>query len=718
MENLSVNEKRVAWVLPLLVSALTFVIFLPTLKNGFVNWDDIQNLIANQKYRGLGYEQLKWMFTSYNMGPYAPITLITMGIDYSIWGMNPFGYHLTNILFHTLNALVFYLLCIKLLALSIPPSTPNTQRELHFSAAFAALFFAIHPLRVESASWVSGRHDIISCLFYLLAIIYYVSSRAPGGENTPFWRRHILPLAIFLLALLSKGMAISLPLVLVVLDIYPLGRLSGDPRKWLSAQNRIIWLEKIPFFILAAIFGSIGYICQANSGALTSYQEFGFVPRATQVLFAVFFYIEKTLIPLDLSPLYKLPPGFSLPNWQSLFEGSAIAAITTIAITLRRRRPEILAAWVYYLLTLSPVIGIVKINSQSAADRYTYLPCLGFAVLAGAALRTCRLSAGRLLRHICAIFGCLILSCLAFLTWKQEGIWRDTETLWRHALAVNPDLDSANNNVGLILAAQGKTDEAEIHYRRALKSNPQSAHAYNNLGGLLAAQGKLNEASGHYREALRINPNYAEAYYNLGIVISRQGKNNEAAQHYREALRINPNLAQAHYNLGLILAAEGNPAEAVWHYQEALRVNPSLAQAHNNLGGILGAQGKHDEAARHYREAVKINPGYAEAHNNLGGIMAAQGKTNEAAKHYREALKSNPNYAQAHNNLGGIMATQGKLVEAAEHYREAVRLNPNYAEAYYNLGLVLAVSGKAGEAERYYRKALEINPAISATKRH
>ncbi|MDO8805942.1 MAG: tetratricopeptide repeat protein [Elusimicrobiota bacterium] len=644
MSYISINKNRAAWLIPLLVSVFTFAVFLPALKNGFLTWDDVPNLIDNQKYRGLGYEQLKWMFTSKScyMGPYAPMTWLTYALDYLIWGIKPFGYHLTNVVLHSINALVFYSLCVKLLALAAPPSTPEKEDELYISAGFAALFFAIHPFRVESVAWLSDRHDILSCLFYMLAISCYISPRSPGGENIPFWRRHILPLSAFLLALLSKGMAISLPLVLIVLDIYPLGRLPGNPRKWISKETRQIWLEKTPFFVLAAVFGAIGYICQAKAGALSSYQSFGFISRATHVLFAVFFYIRKTLIPLDLLPLYKLPAGFGLLNWQSLVAGSIIAAITAAVIILRRRWPAGLAVWAYYLVTLSPVVGIVKINTQAAADRYTYLSCLGFAVLAGAGFRACRQTAGKQLRNICTILACLIISGLSLLTWRQEAIWRDEETLWRYTLAINQELDFPHYNLGLTIAAQGKTDEAVKHYLEALRIKPDFVQAHYNLGLILAAQGKTDEAVKHYREALRIKPDYEQVHSKLGIVMAAQGKTDEAVKYYLEALRINPDYAQAHNNLGLILAAQGKTDEAVKHYLEALRINPDDTHAHNNLGLILAAQGKNDDAANHYREMLRINPDSVEAHYNLSLVLAAQGKFDEAMGHYHEALRINP----------------------------------------------------------------------------
>jgi len=644
MNDITLEKKITAWLIPLLVALFTLTIFLPALKDGILSWDDASNLVDNKKYRGLGWEQLKWIFSfqSSFMGPYAPLTWLTYALDYVVWGMNPFGYHLTNVVLHTINALTFYFLCLKLLALAIPPSVQEKKEELYISAGFAALFFSIHPLRVESVSWLSDRHDMLSCLFYMLAILCYITPRSAGGERTPFWRRYVLPLMVFFFALMSKGMAISFPLVLILLDIYPLRRIPGDPKKWFSRETSRIWLEKIPFFLLSAAFGAIGLLSLGKIGSLSAYQKSSFGARAAQVLYAVSLYLRNTFLPSGLSPFYRLPPDFGLLNWQSFLSGSAIAAITAAAIALRRRWPAGLAVWAYYLATLSPVAGFVKINVQSAADRYTYLPCLGFAVLAGAGLRAGRQTAEKRLRNIYAVLACSLLIVLAALTWRQEAVWRDSEALYRRVLALNPELEFAHFNFAFLLAEQGKTDEAVSHYR----------------------------------EALRVKPDYETAHYNLGIVLAGQGKTDEAIEHYREAIRLKPDYAQAHTRLGIVLASQGKTEEAVKHYREAIRVNPDYAQARNNLGLILASQGKLDEAAANYLEALTINPDYAQAHNNLGLILAARGKLDEAGGHYREALRIEPDSVEAHYNLSLVLAAQGKMQEALKQYREALRLNP------------------------------------------
>ncbi|HNW44638.1 MAG TPA: tetratricopeptide repeat protein [Elusimicrobiales bacterium] len=715
------DKELPSWLMPAAVTLFTFLVFLPALKNGFVDLDDVFNFTENPGYRGLGWQQLKWMFTTSHMGPYQPLSWVTLGLDYLVWGMNPFGYHLTNIILHSLNALVFYFLCLKLLALTVRPGAEKAG-GLGLAAGFAALFFAVHPLRVESVAWVTERRDVLSGLFYLLTLLWYINPRSAGGENMPPWRRHLLPLAAFLLSLLSKGMAISLPVVLVVLDIYPLRRLPGDPRLWRSREARPVWLEKVPYLMLAAVFAFTAYVFQARVGAIVPCEKAGWAARVAQVFFAAFFYVQKTLLPLGLSPYYKLPDTFSLLSPLALFYAAALAAFTAGAFKLRRRWPAGLAVWVCYLVTLAPVSGLVKIGTQSAADRYTYLPCLGFAALAGAGLLSARRAAVARAGHIGAAAG-LLIACLAGLAWRQQGVWLNSETLWTRVYRVDPKLGVAHSDLCGTLAGQGRLAEALEHCRLAVQLNPELALAHYNLGVITAAQGDAAAAVRHYEEALRLNPRSAEAHANLGVILAAQGKAEEAAGQYRAALAINPNLTETYNNLGILMAAQGRVAEAEKYYWAALRVDPNLSLTHYsgglthyNLGVLMAAQGKLDAAARHYRLALRVNPDSAETQCNLGLVLAMQGKFEDAAAHYREALRLKPGFALAYYNLGAVQAAQGRLADAEGYYREAIRLSPGFALAHYNLGIVLNAQGKTAAAAGHYREALKIDPFLKAHK--
>jgi tetratricopeptide (TPR) repeat protein len=627
-------KKTPAWLAPLLVAVFTFAVFLPSLKNGFVNWDDFDNLTGNLKFRGLGWQQLKWMFTTFHLGPYQPLSWMSYGADYLVWGMDPFGYHLTNVLLHSFNAGLFCLLCQELFAAAAGPAAREKGPGLYLGAGFAALFFAVHPLRVESVSWVTERRDVLSGLFYLLAVLWYARPRAPGAARGSAWRRHGLPLAAFLLALLSKGIVITLPFALILLDIFALRRLPLDPKLWFSRENRPAWLEKIPYFALAAVFGAAGYLGQAQAGAVASYQTFGFSHRAAQALFSAGLYLCKTLVPLDLVPEYKFTGG--LASWRPLLAAAAALAVTSVCFAQRRLRPALLAAWLFFLVTLSPVSGILKLGSQSAADRYTYLPCLGFALLAGAGMLACLRGASRRLRNGCVLCAGLVLALLAGLAWRQQGFWRDSEILWRHALAVNPELSFA-------------------HY---------------NLGVHVAAQGRLDEAAGHYRDAVRIIPRFSPGHYSLGRIAAAQGRFAESAEHYRAALQINPDYALAHYNFGLVLAAQGKAAEAEAHYRAALRVNPGSAEAQSSLGSLLARAGRYGEAAERYRAALALNQGLAEAHYNLGVVLSAQGGYEAAAEQYRAALRLEPGRAQARNNLEIVLVKLGKTGARRQSFKK------------------------------------------------
>ncbi|HNW43733.1 MAG TPA: tetratricopeptide repeat protein [Elusimicrobiales bacterium] len=694
MPLLSPDKERSGWLIPLLVSAVTFLVFLPALRNGFVNWDDTLNLVENLKYRGLDRERLRWMFTSFGLGPYTPLANLSFGFDYLAWGMNPSGYHLTSVLIHCANALLFYLLCFRLLARAAKVPPEGTRTELELAAAGAALFFALHPLRVESVAWLSGRHDLLCTLFCLLAVLLYTAPRAPGAGRTSFFSLHLLPLLAFLPALLSKATAVTLPLVLLLLDIYPLGRLPADPRRWRTPENRGVWLEKTPYFALSLLFGIVAFIGEARVGSLLPYKDFGFSSRAAQTLYALVFYPFKTLAPLKLSPFYQLPHGFGLLSPAALAAGAALAAVTAGAFAARRRWPAAAAAWAFYLATIWPVAGLFKVNLQSAADRYAYFPCLGFAALAGAGLLAARRAASSRVRYGCSLLACLVIAGCARLTWRQEGVWLNSEALWTHTLALDPEQDFAQNNFGSVLAAQGKPAAAAEHFRKALQLNPDYAFAHYNLGGLLAAQGRNAEAAEHYTAALRINPRYEEAHANLGSMLAAQGRFADAAAHYRAALQIKPAYAFALFNLGVVTAKQGDAAAAEEQYRAAIKLDPAYAPARYNLGVLLAAGGRSGEAAEEYRAALRCDPAYAEAHGNLGSLLSARGELAAAAEHYRAALRLKPDYALAHYNLGVVLAAQGALDAAAEQYRAALALNPGLGEARDNLRILSELKKK------------------------
>src|SRR6058998_3121618 len=630
-----------SWLVPALIAVVTFATFLPALHNQFVNWDDDKNFLENPHYRGLGWTQLTWMWTTH-LGHYIPLTWMTFGLDYLLWGMNPLGYHLTNLLLHAANAVVFFFITRRLLTRALP-SASERGHALTVSAAFSALVFAIHPLRVESVAWATERRDVLSGLFYLSAVLAYLRAcdREERGRGW-YWGA----VALFAGALLSKSMAVNLPVVLMILDVYPLRRLGGSIGWW-SEPARRIYVEKIPFVLLAAAASAIAVMAQFSIHAALPLAQLGVPSRLAISAYGLSFYLGKMILPVNLSPIYELPRTVSPWAMPFILSFGLAVAITAIVLTLRRRVLGLPAASLAYLVVLLPVLGIFQNGSQIAADRYTYLAGLGWAILAGAGL----LSSWSRLPFLLIGLVVFIPVGLGTLTWNQVHVWHDSKTLWAHALAIDPN----------------------------------SSVAQNDFGEALAQQGKLAEAIEHYRQALNIKPDYADAHYTLGGALAQQGKLADAIHHYQRALQITPGDADAQTNWGGALAQQGKLAEAAEHYQQALRIKPDHAAAHNNWGAALTRQGNLAEAIEHYRQAVNIKPDYADAHYNLGGALAQQGKLADAIHHYQRALQITPDDADAHIHWGLALAQQGRLAEAIEHYRQALRINPGHADAQSNL---------------------------------
>jgi tetratricopeptide (TPR) repeat protein len=619
------------WLIPVSVVALTVIFFLPVLQNGFVDWDDGKILLENPYYRGLDWPQLSWMFNTFYMGHYQPLTWISLGLDYLLWGMNPLGYHLTGLLLHAVNALLFYFIALRLLALAFPAAAKR-EFELRVAALFAALVFAIHPLRVESVAWVTERRDVLSGFFFLSSLLCYLKGAAEA--KTDALRRLWMTAAVFVygLSLFSKAAGVALPIVLLALDVYPVRRLGCGVGGWFGPAARKVWLEKIPFLLLAALFGFIAFAAQREARALLSLETYGVAARLGQALFGIAFYLWKTILPVNLSPIYGLPGQLRPSDWMPfVVSGIMVLAVTTALVIVRRGWPALLAVWICYVALLAPVLGFFQAGPQIAADRYTYLSCLGWAVLAGGALFYFwqRWSHGRESAQIFVppvLLAGVIVIALGTLTWLQARVWHDSESLWRHAVSAYPD----------------------------------GPRAHNNLGNALVHGGKIAEAIAQYKEAARIDPDYKEAHHNLALTLAERGKAAESIDEYREALRIDPRYKEAHNNLGVALFYWGDSAAAIEHYRAALRIDPAFRDAHNNLAIALVRRGEMAEGIEHYRAALEVDPGYTQARYNLAIALAQLGKVSEAIEQYREALRINPGLQEARNNLDILLEMQGQ----------------------------------------------------------
>ena len=493
------------WGPPALVGVLTMAAFLSSLRGEFLTWDDAKNYLDNPSYRGLGLRQLAWMFSSFHMGHYIPVTWITFGLDYLLWGMSPVGYHLMNVLFHAATALAFYFLSARLLRLALPGVE---GLDLRIGALLAALLFAIHPLRAESVAWVTERRDVVSGLFYVLSAIAYLKAVDGADRARPRW--YWSSVGLFACGLLSKSIVVSLPVALLALDVYPLKRLGGE-RGW---RRRTVLLEKVPYFALGVAGAAIGFMALATIANTRSLTEMGLVYRAVLSVYGLAFYLWKSVMPFGLSPLYQL--DFTV-TWLHF---AAVAALLGIGFLMRRRWPAFAVAAVVYVATLLPVLGIFQNGPQAAADRYTYLACLGWAVILGGL--AARPWPGRNVTR--AVLSIWILAMLP-LTGQQVGVWRDTTTLWSHAIALAPQSRAAHFNLGGAHEEAGRYAAAVAEYEEVARlSNRFKGRWYITIGWNYEKAKVDRLALLAFRTALSLEPGLPDACDGVTRVAKRLGE--------------------------------------------------------------------------------------------------------------------------------------------------------------------------------------------------
>jgi Flp pilus assembly protein TadD len=732
------RPRLAAWLMALLL-LVTMALYWPATRCDFVTFDDNMYVIDNSHVTsGLTLGNAGWALRSGYAANWHPVTWLSHMLDCQMFGLKPWGHHLTNVLLHALNAgLVFALL---------RQMTGATWRSL-----LVAALFAVHPLRVESVAWVSERKDLLSGCFGLLALLAYARyaesrrqsalrsatedgstlrssatedgnaegrRQKPATPNThhasrftfhvsrlppPAGTFYLLSLFFFALGLMSKPMLVTWPFVMLLLDYWPLQRTAEGAMRGADSRNPQpashftfhvsrpallpLFLEKLPFFALSAISSVVTFVVQQRGGAMMAAGKLPLSVRSGNALISYCRYLGKLFRPADLAVFYWHPGQW--PLGKVLLAGGLILGISVLVFVLRRRAPYLLVGWLWFLGTLVPVIGLVQVGDQAMADRYTYLPSLGVLVFAvwGAYELTRRWHYPVIALSVAG--GAAIVLCLA-LTRQQIGYWKDGVALFRHALAVTENNQTVHVALGDALGRKGQTDEAIRQYQEILRLKPGYALAHNNLGIALVLKGQTDEAIRELQEAIRLKPGYAEAHYNLGDALGAKGQVDEAIREFQEAIRLKPDYTRARNNLGLALARKGQMDEAIRQFQEATRLQPDDAASHCNLGNALVMKRQINEAIRQFQQAIRLKPDYADAHNNLGNALAMKHQINEAIRQYQEATRLKPDYAEAHNNLGIALIGEGKMDEAIRHFQEAVRLKPDYAVARKNLNIALA----------------------------
>ena len=519
----------------------------------FINYDDNVYITDNaQVQKGLTSNGIIWAFTTSHTGNWHPLAWISHMLDCELYGLNPGGHHLTNVLLHMANAILLFVVL-------------RWMTGAIWRSGLVAALFALHPLHVESVAWAAERKDVLSTFFWMLTMVAYVHYvNRPGGK------RYFLVLVTFFLGLMAKPMLVTLPFVLLLLDYWPLNRFkpravtgsvedqplgfrsSGDDK---SPILKAV-MEKTPLFVMSLFSCVVTVMAQQEAGAISTLEIVPFKLRIANGLVSFVAYMGKMIWPQDLAVFYP-HPGSDLQIWKPVAAGLFLLIVSTVALWVAQRCRYVLVGWLWYLGTLVPVIGLVQVGEQAMADRYTYVPLIGLFIVVVWGFADL-VKGWRSRRWVVSVSAAVMVLALMAGSWLQVAHWKNSVKLFKHAL------DATSNNY-------------VAHY---------------NLGNALALQGKLTGAVSHYNKALQINPDHAEAHLNLAVGLDRQGKHQEAIQHYAEVLRISPHDAQSHNNLGVALAEQGRLKEAVAHFTEALRIDPNFKEAQRNLDLSLGLMHK------------------------------------------------------------------------------------------------------------------------------
>jgi protein O-mannosyl-transferase len=705
------------WLMAGLLALVTIALYWPATGYDFVNYDDPDYVTTNPHVQGgLTWAGLAWAFGRvHGEGTYwHPLSWVSHMVDCQLYGLRPWGHHLTNVLFHAANAVLVFLVFRRM--------TGAFWRCLMLAA-----LFAVHPLQVDSVAWVTERKNLLSAFFWLLTAWAYVryaqrsvisnqwsvinqqSSGMPAPQDQPRPTDHrllitdhrllfyLLSLCFFALGLMCKPVLVTLPFVLLLLDYWPLRRFTPSaPSDQVSTIGRLV-REKIPFFVLTVASSLITILAHHALGMLDSVSRLPLDMRIANALVSYSRYLGRTIWPSNLAIFYPYPAAW--PMWKVVVCGLLLLAISGLVLGTARSRPWLLVGWFWFLGVLVPFSGLVQAGAQAMADRFMYIPTIGIIVALIWGMCEQAKAGGYQPSGLSVAGGAALILCIA-LTRRQIGYWKESETLFRHALVVTKDNWLAHNNLGAALAKKGQIDEAIRQYQEVIRLKPDYVEAYNNLGYVLGEKGQIDEAIRQFQETLRLKPDHADAHNNLGAGLVGKGRIDEAIRQLQEAIQLKPDNADAHNNLGLALARQGQTDAAIRQFQEALRLNPDYAQAHYNLGIILSVKGQVDGAISQFQEAIRLRPAYPEALSSLAGAFDGQGKYAEAIGSYRASLKALPDQAGVLNNLAWLVATCPDA--AFRNGPEAVRLATRACEltSYRQpllIGTLAAAQAEAGD---------------------
>jgi tetratricopeptide (TPR) repeat protein len=706
--------------------------------NGFVNYDDETYITENAMVRmGIDSRSAYWALTAIEAANWHPLTWLSLQLDASLYGLDPFGFHLTNLLWHTAAVVLLFGVLTRMTAAP-------------WCSALVAGLFAIHPLHVESVAWAAERKDVLAGFFFmttLWAYCRYARLRDAGelaGGKTPssVTREHfVIPVGAravlacyamvmlsFVLGLLSKPMLVTLPCVLVLLDYWPLGRTRNSSSNGLTKWWQLA-LEKLPMFALVALSSSLTVVAQHRGEAMLNVSQDPPLVRLGNGAIAYASYIQKAFWPAKLAAFYPYPQPDGFVT-RAVVSVVLLLAVSLIGWMLRAKRPYLLVGWLWFLGMLVPVIGLIQVGMQASADRYTYLPLIGIFVMV--AWGAADFGASYQL-PISALFGlgAASLGACALGTWIQLGYWHDGVSLWQHALRVTDGNFMGEYLLGLAVAEradteafrlqeQGRGDEAEqtrqngyeaasVLYQKAIRIQPMQPEPHYALGRALLQLGRQQGAKEQYLEAIKCKPNYAEAQTNLGLIYQAQGRLNAASDCFNAALKIHPDQVEGHYNLAQTLTLQKHFAEALSHYQRALELRPDLAVLQSGMAWALAQAGQWQDAVAHYQSALRLDPGRLEDCVKIAEIMIRVGQFDDAVRWAERGLMSPLAAPEAHFETGMAQCLQSHWPEAELQFRRAVALAPEVGKYRFGLGYALWEQRREAPARRAYEEAVRLD---------
>jgi FOG: TPR repeat len=618
----------------LIIASVTFIAFLPSLNNGFVNWDDDRYISLNPDVHGVSVDHVATVFTSTYLNHYLPITMLSFMGEYSLFKAHPFAYHCTSLLLHIINALLLFWLIYAL-------SGNN------FVSLLTALLFAIHPLSVESVAWIAERKGVLSATFYFISLLLYIRYRKSGMRA-----HYVVCMVSFVLSLMSKSMAVSLPFVLLLID-YLMGH----------KIDKKSLLEKAPFFIISIIFMLIAYYSRQDS--MNQGPHYSAVQCILGPAYNICFYLIKTVFPIHLCALYSTGDHDAGLTMKMILSAMVLCGIVVMVYRSRRTSKIVVFSSLFFIITLLPVIQIVPSGGwTNIADRYMYVPLIGvyFLIASGSSFLFMKTFANcKAARVATVIGGVAIVVFLSCMTYRRCGVWHNGFSLWNDVINSAPSA-VAYTDRGFAYASEHNYMRAIEDYNRAIELNPAYAPIYNNRGNAYNALCDVTRAINDYDQAIALDPKYAQAYGNRGIAYKTRGDFDRAVEDFSQAIQLAPKYALAYSNLGGAYCYKGEIERSISAYSHAIRLDPESAEA-------------------------------ASAFYGRGLALCFKGDLKRAVEDYDRAIKLNPDYAEAYNNRGVALKDLGDLHEAIESFNHAIALNSRYAQAYYGRGLAYKAGG-------------------------